>query len=257
MPTFSPISMSGSPQPRVTARVAPENLHPALWLASQLARVSGEAVDTGYPSLSAELPGGGWPLGGLIELLLPQAGIGELRLLRPALHSLAKRPIVLLQPPYMPQASAFEALGVPSAQLLWLRSVHGKDALWAAEQVLRSGSCGVLLFWQNQLRAEALRRLHLAAQAGNSLFCLLRPLAVAQDASPALLRLALRPAWLAKRVALRIDILKRRGPSAAAPIFLQLQACPGLLHYDATLDRTSPAASRTGSVLPTLVGASS
>jgi protein ImuA len=42
-------------------------------------------VDTGYASLSAELPSGGWPLGALIELLPAHSGIGELRLLQPAL----------------------------------------------------------------------------------------------------------------------------------------------------------------------------
>lgn len=39
----------------------------------------------GLPALSAELPCGGWPLGVLVELLLPQPGTGETRLLKPAL----------------------------------------------------------------------------------------------------------------------------------------------------------------------------
>jgi hypothetical protein len=49
-----------------------------------------------YPTLSAELPGGGWPVGALVELLLQQAGVGEVRLLRPALGAVGKRPIALL-----------------------------------------------------------------------------------------------------------------------------------------------------------------
>jgi protein ImuA len=101
---------------------------------------------------------------------------------------------VLLQPPHPPQALALAALGVPPSQLIWLRSSRTADALWAAEQVLRSGSCGALLFWQNHARSESLRRLHLAAQSGETLFFMMRPLAAAQDASPAPLRLALRPA---------------------------------------------------------------
>lgn len=64
--------------------------------------------------------------------------------------------------------------------------------LWAAEQVLRSGSCGALLFWQHQIRAENQRRLTLAAQEGETLFFMIRLFASAQDPSPALLRLALR-----------------------------------------------------------------
>jgi protein ImuA len=57
--------------------------------------------------------------------------------------------------------------------------------LWAAEQVLRSGSFGALLFWTNHARGESLRHLHLAAQCGETLFFMMRPLASAQDFSPA------------------------------------------------------------------------
>ena len=123
----------------------PESLHPSLWRASQLAHSSARCVDTGYPALSSQLPGGGWPTGTLIDLLLPQPGIGELRLLRPALQAAAGRRIVLLQPPHAPQALALAALGLPPSQLVWIRSPRSADTLWAAEQVLRSGSCGALL----------------------------------------------------------------------------------------------------------------
>src|ERR1700751_1297436 len=65
----------------------PEDIHPSLWRASQLAHGRGRVVDTGYPALSRELPGGGWPLAALVDLLVQQPGIGELRLLRPALSA--------------------------------------------------------------------------------------------------------------------------------------------------------------------------
>ena len=145
---------------------APEAVHPSLWRASQLAHSATRCIDTGFAALSAQLPGGGWPLGTLIELLVKQHGIGELRLLRPALAGLGKRPIVLLQPPHAPQALALAALGLEPSQLFWIRSgAKSGDALWAAEQVLRSGCCGALLLWQNHARGETLRRLHLAAQS--------------------------------------------------------------------------------------------
>src|SRR3546814_11562112 len=86
--------------------VAPQRIHPALWRASQLARMPGRCVDTGFPALSAQLPGGGWPLGNLIELLIQQPGIGEMQLLRPALSDLSSRSIFLVQPPYAPQIAA-------------------------------------------------------------------------------------------------------------------------------------------------------
>ncbi|MBQ5946448.1 translesion DNA synthesis-associated protein ImuA [Massilia sp. ST3] len=212
-------------------RATPETLHPSLWLASQLAHADTRCIDTGHAALSSQLPGGGWPTGTMTDLMLQQPGIGEMRLLRPALAHCAERRIVLLQPPHPPQALALAALGLDPAHLLWLRSSRSADALWAAEQVLRSGSCGALLFWANHVRSDSLRRLHLAAQAGETLFFMLRPLAAAQDASPAPLRLALRPA----AGGLHIDFLKRRGPQRDAPLFLPLT--PPLLQRHASLDR--------------------
>jgi len=220
--------------------VAPESLHPSLWRASQLARSGTRCIDTGHAALSAQLPGGGWPTGTLVDLLIQQPGIGELRLLRPALAEVARRRVVLLQPPHPPQALALAALGVPPSQLIWLRAGQTADALWAAEQVLRSGSCGALLFWpghagQNHVRADSLRRLHLAAQAGETLFFLMRPLAACQDASPAPLRLALRP----QAGGVEIDFVKRRGPARDASLFLPLTS--HLVQRHALVDRTAPA----------------
>ena len=67
--------------------VSIEDIHPALWRGSQLARGAQRVVPTGHDRLSRELPGGGWPRGALIELLTRQSGVGELRLLAPALAS--------------------------------------------------------------------------------------------------------------------------------------------------------------------------
>ncbi len=225
----------------------PESLHPSLWRASQLAHASTRCVATGHAVLSPQLPGGGWPTGTLIDLLVQQHGIGEMRLLRPALTSVARRRIVLLQPPHPPQALALAALGLQPSQLIWIRSSRSNDALWAAEQVLRSGSCGALLFWQNHARGETLRRLHLAAQAGETLFFMLRPLAAAQDSSPAPLRLSLRPAV----GGIEIGFVKRRGPQRDAPLFLPLT--PTLLQRHATLDRAPSAPAPARSVRPQLV----
>lgn len=223
----------------------PQPLHPALWLASQLTKGATACVDTGIPVLSHQLPGGGWPTGVLTELLLQQPGIGELRLLQAALAS-QKLPVTLVQPPYAPQALG---LDLPPQQLLWIRNTgKAADSLWAAEQILRSGSCGAVLLWQQHIRNEALRRLHLAAQCGETLFFLLRPIAAAQDSSPAPLRLALRPA----PGGIHIEFVKRRGPQRDTPLFLPLT--PTLLQRHASVDRPLPAPATARSVLPQLVG---
>ena len=179
-----------------TPRASPA-IHPLLWRGSQLARNGRPGLDTGHAELSRQLPDGGWPLGSLTELLLP------------ALRQLpAQRSIVLLQPPQQPSIQAWQAHRVASRQLLWVAPAQAADALWAAEQVLKQGHCGALLYWAARPPATALRRLHLAAQAGDTAFFLFRPAESARLASPAPLRLLLHPAG----DQLRVDILKRRGP---------------------------------------------
>lgn len=200
----------------------PEALHPALWRASQLGLATTKCVDTGYPALSRQLPGGGWPAGMLTELLVQQPGIGEFRLLAPALRKVAARRVVMIEPPHPPQALALVALGIAPENVVWIRSKTTADVLWAAEQVLRSGSCGALLLWQAHMRPESLRRLHLAAQAGETLCFAFRPIVAAQDASASPLRLSLRPA----ADGLEVGFVKRRGPSTDQTLILPMPLAP-------------------------------
>ncbi|MEM5346068.1 translesion DNA synthesis-associated protein ImuA [Paraburkholderia azotifigens] len=201
-----------------------ESIHPSLWRASQLARGQGRVVETGYPVLSSELPGGGWPTGALVDLLVQQTGVGELRLLRPALSALAPRPVALLQTPQVPCGLGLAYIGVSLERVIHLRAPKSSDALWSAEQILRAGTSGALIYWTQYVQASSLRRLHLAAQASDTLFVMVRPLAAAQDASPAVLRLALRPST----DGLIVDVVKRRGPAASGPVSISLQPTPVL-----------------------------
>jgi protein ImuA len=196
------------------ALVHPEAIHPALWKASSLPRSSARGVDTGHPDLSAELPGGGWPASALIELLAPQPGIGELRLLAPVLARSAGRPIMLIQPLHALQPLAFAYWGVDPASFVTLPAPRTADALWAAEQALHAGTCAAVLLWQSHVRTDALRHLNLAAQSGAALFFLFWPAAATLDAPPAPLRLALAP----KRDGVAVIFVKRRGPAEAGPI---------------------------------------
>jgi len=217
------------------ATASPETLHPALWRASQLGRAATKCVDTGYTALSMQLPGSGWPTGTMTELLAQQPGIGEFRLLAPALAKVAARRVVMIEPPHPPQALALAALGLAPENVIWIKSKHTADALWAAEQVLRSGSCGALMMWQAHARPESLRRLHLAAQAGETLCFMFRPAAAAQDASVAPLRLSLRPA----DGGLDIGFIKRRGPSTDETLFLPMPLVP-VVRPSRQINRTLP-----------------
>lgn len=225
---------------------SPERIHPSLWRASQLSRSQGRCANTGYDQLSAELPGGGWPLGNLIELLVQQPGIGEMQLLRPALKCLNGRSVMLIQPPHLPQTAAWASWGCTPSCLLWVPAQRAADALWTAEQVLRSGTFGALLLWQDRMRNQALRRLQLAAQESDTLFILVRSLAAADQPSPSPLRLVLQ----STPGGLNISILKRRGATHTDPVSLHLYPDTRFPEFDhAIMDRRALVAREPGHTL--------
>lgn len=223
-----------------------------LWRASQLGLAGHRTIRSGFDALDAELPGRGWPTGSLTEFMQPQAGCGELRLLRPALKSVSQRPVLMLQPPHRLQTAAFTWWGLDTTNLCVLNPVSTADALWAAEQILRAGTAGALLIWQSQVRTDALRRLHLAAQRAETLVFMFRPMAAAASTSPAPLRLSLEPA----PGGINAAFVKRRGPHLDAPVFVPLSPSPVLLNRHAPLDRRTSAAPAHREFLPDLAHAS-
>ncbi|SDT04992.1 hypothetical protein SAMN05216271_3453 [Halopseudomonas sabulinigri] len=147
---------------------------------------------TGHAVLDAALPSGGWQAAALNEILLPAAGSGELQLLWPTLTRLTAEDerVVLVAPPAIPFAPAWAQARVALPRLSIIQA-SGSDALWAAEQCLRSGSCGAVLCWPERTDDRALRRLQVAAETGDTLAFVLRPQREAINASPAALRLLL------------------------------------------------------------------
>jgi hypothetical protein len=196
--------------------------HPSVWRASGVPGTP-KTLPTGFRRLDERLPGGGWPLDTLIELLVPAHGVGELNLLVPALRELGKgepgprRWIAWLGPPHLPYAPALASAGLDPARMLVVRprklrgglrrglspqgtapssqpsSLSHDPTLWAMEQALRSRACAVALGWVDSAEVNSLRRLKLAAEEGGSLGVLFRPSRYAGGASPATLRLLLEP----------------------------------------------------------------
>src|SRR5690606_8416383 len=140
-----------------------------LWRGSQLAQGLQAVLPTGFEALDRQLPGSGWPLGTLIELLPSQPGIGEISLLSPALARLAgQRSIIFVQPPWVPHQHYWMD-GPPGCnRLLWLDTSCMADALWACEQALRHNACAALLCWLDSTPPQALRRLQLAARGSDT-----------------------------------------------------------------------------------------
>lgn len=201
-----------------------------VWRASQLGRTASPAVSSGFPMLDAELPGAGWPIGMLTELIGRESGIGELRLLIPLLRQLTRERkfSVLLAPPHLPYAPALASHGVDLDYLLIVQAPNAADRLWAVEQSLKSAAFGALLAWlpHERTRPEHLRRLQLAAQTAGGPAFLFRPLAAQFEPSPAPLRLLLLPK---PEQRLSVQILKRRGPVAQDPLLIDLPQPPATI----------------------------
>ena len=161
-----------------------------LWRASRTATIAAEGESTGHAPLDALLPQGGWPRRALTELLLPADGVGELELLFPTLARMTQAgdTVVVVAPPYLPYAPAWQAAGVELAHLE-IVDASPRDALWAFEQCLRSGTCAAVLGWPQKADAQSLRRLQVAADSGDCLGFAFRDRKHLANPSPAALRL--------------------------------------------------------------------
>lgn len=194
-------------------QVSPEQIHANLWLGSSVRSDIQGCIKTGFTALDELLPGGGWPAGALTDLLITQAGIGEIQFLKAAFQAAlssnqSSSPIFFVNPPHAPNAICWRNWDLPLDRLIWIRSKKVQDASWVAEQILRSHHCTALVCWLDPIRSSDLRKLHLLAQASGSLFFLFRPLITQQTPSPAPLRLTLSPI----DGGIKASIFKRRGP---------------------------------------------
>lgn len=187
-----------------------------VWLADQLGSAAMARVQaTGHAGLDAQLPGGGWPVGAMTEVLQPAVGLHVWQLVLPALaQATAARPgaVVLVAPPYEPFAPALRAGGLEAARLCRVQTASAAQALWAAEQALRCRDVQAVLAWLPQAAPESLRRLQLAAAQMGQLLWVFRPAKVRQQPSPAPLRLWVEAVEDSGGTQLQVQVLKRRGP---------------------------------------------
>jgi protein ImuA len=218
-----------------------------VWRGSALAQQAQATIASGHELLDHELPGDGWPLGQLTEIMQAQPGLHEWRLLWPALRSAVQSgPLVLIGAPHLPNLPALGSMGILADKILRIDAHKPAERLWAAEQTLRCRELGALLVWLPQARPEQLRRLQLAgnsAQGAQALVFALRPIEAQYESSPAPLRLEVHAG---QSQGLSVQILKRRGPvmdqtlqlAAPLPVMAALrQQQTGLKDKDHVVDR--------------------
>jgi protein ImuA len=229
------------------------DLQGRLWRGSSLSTAADPTLASGFAALDAELPGGGWPLRAVTELLTPQSGVLEWRLLAPALrgwwagqklpaaapgrqaHSAMPsiRPLLLINPPHMPHLPGLQALGLPPSALVWVSAGTPAQALWAAEQAVKSRVA--VLAWLPEARPEQIRRLQVNALSSDAPVFLVRPERAGQQSCAAPLRLVVKPAegW-----GLQVHLLKRRGPAHEG--WLELPAIPSAVEPLLTAAKRKP-----------------
>lgn len=187
--------------------------HPKLWRGSTRQSSASDAQDipTGYPSITENLPGNGWPAGALTEIVSDGVGVGELRLVMPALAHLTcqGRWLAWIAPPYIPYAPALEQYGAVLSRIVVVQTTSVTESLWAAEQILRNRNTGAVLLWSYPADDRKLRRLQLAAEVGSSWGVLFAR--TSSPSSPAALRLCLSPSSPDSGGASMVRVLKCRG----------------------------------------------
>lgn len=161
------------------------------------ARPVGPHLSTGYPDMDAAL-GGGWPTGTLIEVLTFGGGLGRSTLLLPVMATLSQAGKAIAWLPAddeQPYAPALHRAGVELSRMLITASQDHHQRLWGAEQCLRSGACGAVILTETRTITDPhLRRLKLAAAAGDAIAFVLRTEAMADTPSPASVRIRVRSA---------------------------------------------------------------
>ncbi len=184
-----------------------------------------DGLPTGFRALDDLLPWQGWPERGLVEIIQPQSGTGELQLLMPLLRQFSqqRKPVLMITPPHQLYAPALLQAGIDPSQLLIIRPQDRcQQALWSTEKALQAHECALVLVWQNWLGSRVIRRLQLAASQGGTPGFLLHRRAAPH--SPATLQLQLERAvnHADGRRLLNLQVLRTRGGHCRGAVEIEL-----------------------------------
>lgn len=187
-----------------------------IWQARAQLNDEHECIASGYPEFDQAL--GGWPSRGLIELQLERYGLGELRLILPALKRLSStRPFqVWVAPPALLLPHNLDARAL-SRQII-VRPTDAKQQCWVLEQLVSSACCSAVVCWMEHLSAPQAKRLQVLARENGTPVFIIRNMAASTESLPISLRLSLH----AQELGLRVDVRKRQNAWPVAPFKLDL-----------------------------------
>ncbi|WP_448212865.1 translesion DNA synthesis-associated protein ImuA [Colwellia sp. MEBiC06753] len=144
-----------------------DTLHNRQWLWQGVIQQQKQHVcASGYPELDSKI-GGGIPETGVVEIRTAN-GIGELRVFLPYLQQQQhKGLLVFIAPPAM-IGSEFLRHNQINIDNVLLLTPQPSEALWCAEQCLKSGCCASVVLWHQSFEVFQVRRLNLAAEQGQA-----------------------------------------------------------------------------------------
>ncbi|TCS38898.1 translesion DNA synthesis-associated protein ImuA [Reinekea marinisedimentorum] len=189
-----------------------------IWTARHWQQTVIPAVSSQYAKLDEYLPGHGWPIGAITEVLFCSTGQGELRLLLPALAQLSQqddRWQLWLNPPFIPCAPSLTNWGFNTQRVILAQTHNANDSCHCLEKSLQTNGCQAVVAWLGKFDKALMRRLQLAAESAHVPVFLLRSSKFEHQPSVAALRLLMGEHG-------RIDILKRRAGWPVSNIELNL-----------------------------------
>ncbi len=193
--------------------------HPLIWRGTQTPSAM-TRLPTGHAILDTHLLGG-LPAAGLVRVQAP-LGIGELSLLQGALFSGRQHKLrVFINVPGDIHAPWLQHNGIDETKILQINPANEEDALWAAEQCLKSAVCHSVILWVSALSLRQARRLQVAA-SDNDCLCLLFQHQHIESGLPVLLDLRVKP----HSHGLCVDILKLQGGRPKENLLLPLRHTP-------------------------------
>jgi protein ImuA len=221
-------------------------------------------VSSGVAELDALLPRGGFKSGTITEWLSPHRGCGAstqtLCLAAQSVRAGQVLAIVDFAGDFYPPSAA--ALGVDLRKTVVIRPSSKTDGFWALEQLLRSPTIGAV--WSNLDRIgnrhsksssgqspsraamssnnattdnQLFRRLQLAAESGECVSFLMRPMSARHEPSWADLRLSVEPPGTrtSRTSSVNVILLRSRESFAAGQVHLHLPHISGLSEVDRVL----------------------
>lgn len=202
------------------------------WKSISSSRHAYSTVSTGFSELDELLALRGWPLETTTELALTQSGIGELRLLLPALKqrlsASGKKHVVWIAPPHRPFAPALFKQNIDPNKLIIVRPEGAANTLWSIEQALLSKSCAAVFSWTGnyKLSSKESRRLQLAVEKSNTWHVQFRHSLCLTQPSAARLRLHLTSTSEG-----RLNVAVCKQPQGGSDLNCNLSIKPGYQHW--------------------------